>query len=70
MTTTKSDPVNAVAEANGFLAEAAEPSKKIGRTTCQYGFAVAVALLGYLFLSMLTAWVGPGLPPYITFYPR
>ena len=69
MTTTKSDLVNAVAEANGFPTEAAEPSKKIGRTTCQYGFAVAVALLGYLFLSMLTAWVGPGLPPYITFYP-
>ncbi len=36
---------------------------------CQYGFAVAAVLLGYLSWLKLTEWVGPGLPTYITFYP-
>ena len=35
----------------------------------RYSFAVAAVLLGYLLRWALTAWVGPGLPAYITFYP-
>ncbi len=35
----------------------------------RYSFAVAAVLLGYLLRLALTVWVGPGLPPYITFYP-
>ena len=37
--------------------------------TVRYSFAVAAVLLGYLLRLALTVWVGPGLPPYITFYP-
>jgi len=37
--------------------------------TVRYSFAVAAVLLGYLLRQALTVWVGPGLPPYITFYP-
>ena len=47
----------------------AEASRKIGWTMGRYGFAVAAVVLGYLSWSTLTAWIGPGLPPYITFYP-
>lgn len=35
----------------------------------RYPLAVALAALGYLLRLVLTHWVGPALPTYITFYP-
>ncbi len=35
----------------------------------RYGLAAAAAGLGFLLREAITAWVGPGLPTFITFYP-
>lgn len=37
--------------------------------TARYSFAVVAVLLSYMLRQALAVWVGPGLPPYITFYP-
>jgi PAS domain S-box-containing protein len=39
------------------------------RTVLRFVFAAAVVALAYLLRVILTAWEGPGLPTYITFYP-
>jgi PAS domain S-box-containing protein len=47
------------------------PSKLISRHSwlVRYGGALAAVGAGLLLRLALTAWVGPGLPTYITFYP-
>jgi K+-sensing histidine kinase KdpD len=40
-----------------------------GRRLRSYGAAVAAAVAGLLIRWALEAWVGPGLPTYLTFYP-
>ncbi len=35
----------------------------------RYGLAILAVALAFGMRLLLTAWVGPGLPPYITFYP-
>jgi len=39
------------------------------RLLIRYGFAVAMVFGGFLLRRVLTAYVGPGWPTYITFYP-
>ncbi len=39
------------------------------RPALRYGFAVVIVAAALALRQALTAWVGPGLPPYITFYP-
>ena len=36
---------------------------------CAYSLAIVAVALGFVLRLALTAWVGPGLPTYITFYP-
>jgi PAS domain S-box-containing protein len=35
----------------------------------RYAFAVAVVAAGFGFRASVTAWIGPGLPTFVTFYP-
>ena len=41
----------------------------LNRPLIRYGFAVSMAVLAFLLRLVLTAYGGPGLPTYITFYP-
>jgi PAS domain S-box-containing protein len=43
--------------------------KIINHRCVRYGIAVISVSLGYLLRTILTHWVGPGLPLFITFYP-
>ena len=39
------------------------------RPLIRYAFAVGAVAAGFLLRESLTAWVGPGLPTFVTFYP-
>ena len=41
----------------------------LSRPLVRYGFAVAATAAAMGLGQALTAWLGPGLPPYLTFYP-
>ena len=39
------------------------------RTWIRYGFTIGVVAVAFLLRLVLTKWVGPGLPTFVTFYP-
>ncbi len=39
------------------------------RTWIRYGITIGVVAIAFLLRLVLTRWVGPGLPTYVTFYP-
>ena len=39
------------------------------RTWIRYGFTIGVVVVAFLLRLVLTKWVGPGLPTFVTFYP-
>lgn len=39
------------------------------RTWIRYGITIGVVAIAFLLRLVLTGWVGPGLPTYVTFYP-
>lgn len=39
------------------------------RTWSRYGFTIGVVSVAFLLRLVLTKWVGPGLPTFVTFYP-
>ncbi len=39
------------------------------RTWIRYGFTIGVVAIAFLFRLVLTKWVGPDLPTFVTFYP-
>jgi PAS domain S-box-containing protein len=45
------------------------PSRPAHRWALHYGAAVAAVAAGFALRMAATAWVGPGLPTYVTFYP-